>query len=128
MWPDVPKKCADGSGTKMKHDRSRSCVLAALLLMASMVQLPSGAAEPLASAMSPKEISSWKERLRRAGATREELAKFEDFASTQTPATVAAFTDYLQKTPPATFVRSLRGMVKWDQEPQLSAVFSDSAP
>src|SRR5688572_6711996 len=102
----------------------RSCVLAALLVMTSIVN--TGAVEPVAP--SPKEISGWSDRLRRAGATREELEKLETIVSRRTPDMAAAFIEYFQKMPPATFIRFLRGIIRGEEEPELSAIFPGAAP
>ena len=112
----------------MKRIHPDRFLLWAFIVAATAFCKLSGPAEPSPTGVPPAELTKWEETLREAGASAVELAKFEDLVREEPPADLASFEEYLQKTPPLSFVRILRSILRNEKEAVPSAIFPGAAP
>jgi hypothetical protein len=87
----------------------------------------SSAAQPSTESVPLADLPKWEDTLRQTGASRAELAKFENYVKKVSATELTWLSNYLT-TNPSAYLRSLRRALKDEQEPAPLPIFPGVAP
>jgi hypothetical protein len=110
-------------------DRPFAAIVTILLMLGLAAPAPrADSADATPSVLSSNEISEWKVALKRSGASKGELFKFEKLANPPSKRPSSWFLDFIQKNPPSKVLGLVRSVIRYESEPKPADIFPSAPP